>query len=116
MNRTRTFAILAFLLVFFDLAKFWFIGGPNIINWHSFVHPAWVFFGFGSLLIANIIQRVFFTKILFWVFFTIFCAALLNQYLNFSEILTYNCMLFNAIFVAIYFTAKSEINYRPFAQ
>lgn len=109
-RKILTFSLLGFLLVFFDLAKFYSVGGPNIINWHSFVHPAWVFFGFGSLLAAARIQKDFLARSFFWIFFTVFCAALLNQYLNFSEILTYNCMLFNAIFVALYFV-KSEPNH-----
>lgn len=108
MKRVRIFAILAFFLVFFDLVKFYIVGGPNIINWNSLVHPLWVFVGFGSLLAATFIQKAFLTKTFFWIFFSVFCVALLNQYLNFSEILTYNCMLFNALLVAIYFIVKPE--------
>lgn len=110
-RKILTFSLLGFLLVFFDLAKFYGVGGPNIINWHSFVHPAWVFFSFGSLLGATLVQEALLTKTLFWIFFSVFCAALLNQYLNFSEILTYNCMLFNAIFVAIYYIREPETNH-----
>lgn len=106
-RRVLIFALIGFLLILFDWIKFLMIGEPNIVNWHSFVHPAWVFFGFGSLLLAWFFRSKVLWRGFFWLFFAVFIAALLNQYLSFSEILTYNCMLFNAIFVAIYFVGEA---------
>ena len=78
------------------------IGGPNIINWRSFVHPAWVIGALALLGVGVAMWRRRVWQTLFGLYFTVFVVALLNQYLSFTEVLTYNCMLFNLVFVTLY--------------
>jgi len=89
-----------------DLLKFLSVGGPNIINWNSFVHPAWVVTAIVLLVISTYLYslRIWF----FGIYFIVFAVALLNQYLHFSEILTYNCMLFNLVFVSLYLMSYDQ--------
>lgn len=106
-KRLIVFVALFVAAIIFDWLKFLFSGKSNLINWHSFAHPAWVI-GAAVFLIAGIVlwrERVW--QILFWLHFFVFFAAFANQFFLFSETLTYNCMLFNLVFVALYFVLSA---------
>ncbi|QQG46020.1 MAG: hypothetical protein HYY55_03580 [Candidatus Niyogibacteria bacterium] len=91
------------IVIAFDGLKYLAVDGPNIINWQSFAHPAWVIFTLALFAYAatSYSQPVF--KSAFFVHTAVFAAAFLNQYLPFSETLTYNCMLFNLVFLSMYY-------------
>lgn len=91
------------LMIAFDGAKFILVGGPGIINWNSFIHPAWVITAFATISLISYFLRPWMTYSAFFVYLFIFALSLLNQYLQFTPVLTYNCMLFNLVFTSIYF-------------
>lgn len=106
-NKLLAFFGLFSLAVVGDWLKFEILGGPNIINWHSLVHPAWVFSALFFLAVGIAAEKRIIWQSLFGLYLAIFLAALLNQYYFFTALLTYNCMLFNLVFVAIYFFLNS---------
>lgn len=94
-------------MVILDLAKFWAIGGATIVNWYSTIHPLWVFIAIVLLFIGARRDRRTLSNALFGLYLVIFFASYINQYIPFTSVLTYNCMLFNAIFaVAHYLSGK----------
>src|SRR3989344_3947404 len=107
-KKLAIYATLLGAVVLFDWLKFAYVGGPNIINWNSVVHPAWVGFAFLALLISAAFWRswIFYGALL--LYFAVFSASLLNQYLHFSETLTYNCMLWNLVFVTMFYLLLSK--------
>jgi hypothetical protein len=113
-KRLTTFATILSLLVVFDAVKALTLGGPAILNWHSFVHPFWVIVA-AALYFAGVkINAKWFWNVLLTVYSVTFIAALANQYAPFTDILTYNCMLFNLIFVPLYlFLGASDIGQAP---
>lgn len=96
-------------VVFADWVRFTFLDGVEIVNWTSFAHPAWVI-GTLTLLFIGIFwtggNRHWWT-LLFWLHLLVVVAALANQYLAFWDLLTYNCILFNLIFTALYFVVSA---------
>lgn len=92
-----------FAIVILDGLKFIAVGGPNIINWHSFIHPGWVFVTLALFFLGVWRNTRIVWKALFGIYLVVFLFALANQYVPFSSVLTYNCMLFNLIFVSLYF-------------
>jgi len=98
------------IIVTFDGLKYLLAGGPNLINWQSFIHPAWVISAIVILAANAYFWKPALFKLSFIVYFIIVAASLINQYLPFSEILTYNCMLFNLVFASIYFLLPITTN------
>ena len=93
------------VMVILDLVKFLTIGGSTIVNWHSFIHPFWVIGAIAYLFVAASIDRPKLWRSLFGLYLIIFLASYLNQYAGFTAVLTYNCMLFNAIFAVAHYLA-----------
>lgn len=90
-------------MVVFDLGRFLLGGGPNIVNWHSFIHPSWVVLALVLLTVAAVVDRRLLWRALFGIYFLTFFISYLNQYFGVTDILTYNCMLFNAIFATAFY-------------
>jgi len=104
MKRKLFIYVFLFLaVVAVDGVLFLTVEGPNIISWRSIIHPAWVIVAVSLLGIGALVWRRWMWQTLFILYFAMFVAALLNQYLSFTEVLTYNCMLFNLIFVTLYY-------------
>ncbi len=104
-KRLEIFGKLFFLVAAFDLLKSIVLGGATIVNWHSFVHAGWVTVAILMIFAAAKFEARFFRRLLFVMYFLVFLTALLNQYLFFSDILNYNCMLFNLVLTAVFFFA-----------
>jgi hypothetical protein len=96
------------LLVVFDAAKFLIVGGATIINWRSFIHPFWVILAAGLYFVGARVNKKWFWNALLALYSTIFILALVNQYVPFTEVLSYNCMLFNLMFVPLYLFLGSD--------
>ncbi len=101
-KRLNIFFWFLMAIVLGDLAKYSLAGGPNIINWQSFIHPFWVFFSLALYFIGIKARSRRLWNLLFLFYSVVFIAALFNQYIPFTPALTYNCMLFNLIFMAPY--------------
>jgi len=111
-KRLIIFASLFSLAVVVDGIKFLSVGGPNIIDWPSIVHPAWVIIAITLLFVGIFFDRLVVWQTLFGIYFLVMIASLLNQYIPFTTILTYNCMLFNLTFATLYFflsTPRSDL-------
>lgn len=108
-KRILVFGSVFVLAVFADWLKFMAVGESNIVNWYSFVHPAWVITTL-ALLFVGAFWFTHTTKYWFALFllhFLVVAGAFINQYFPFWETLTYNCMLFNLIFTAAYFMVSA---------
>lgn len=91
----------------FDLVKYLVAGKPTLVNWDpvwpTLVHPIWVL-----TAVAFMFASVFYPKVqktAFFIYLIIFLASLANVYLAFTTILSYWCMIFNLVLVAIFFLA-----------
>lgn len=102
-NRPFIIAEVVLVMVILDLAKFWFMGGATIVNWYSAIHPFWVFLAIVLLFAASGKKRRSLSNALFGLYLIVFLASYINQYMDFTPVLTYNCMLFNAVFAVAHF-------------
>lgn len=102
-SRQIVFGGMLALLIVFDFIKYQLAGFPAIINWQSFWHPGWVIVALILFWTTILLNKKWLWRFSFLVYFLVFLAALLNQYIYFWEVLTYNCMLFNLVFTAVYF-------------
>lgn len=106
-KRPIVIAEVVLIMVIFDLVKFLTVGGATIVNWYSTIHPFWVFLAIVLLFMAARRKNSTFSNAMFGLYLVIFLASYINQYIPFTPVLTYNCMLFNAIFaVAHYLSGK----------
>lgn len=101
-KRLRIFTTVLFLLLVFDAIKFLTYGGVTIINWNSFIHPFWVITAAVLYFIGSLVNEKWVWNVLLVVYSVVFITALVNQYVPFTDILTYNCMLFNLFFIPLY--------------
>lgn len=101
-KRLKIFVTVLSLVVLFDAVKFLTIGGATIINWHSFVHPFWVLLAATLYFSGALINKKWFWNALLAVYSIVFLAAIVNQYVPFTDVITANCTLFNLIFVPLY--------------
>jgi hypothetical protein len=109
-KRLKIFVAVLSLLVVFDAAKFLTVGGATIINWHSFVHPFWVILAAILYFAGTVINAKWFWNTLLALYAAVFIAALINQYIPFTDVITANCTLFNLIFIPLYlFLGASDI-------
>lgn len=109
-KRLKIFVTILALLVVLDAIKFLTIGGATIINWHSFIHPFWVIVAALLYFAGDVIKAKWFWNVLLGIYSIVFIAALVNQYIPFTDSITYNCMLFNLVFVPLYlFLGSSDI-------
>lgn len=109
-QRLKIFVAILSLLVIFDAVKFLTVGGATIINWHSFVHPFWVILAAALYFTGTIIDAKWFWNALLALYSIVFIAALVNQYIPFTAVVTANCTLFNLIFIPLYlFLGASDI-------
>jgi hypothetical protein len=97
-------------MVALDLMKFLTVGGVTIVNWHSFIHPFWVALAVILLFIGAKRNEHGLSSALFWLYAIIFFASYVNQYFIFTSVLTYNCMLFNAIFAVAHYLSSGQRN------
>ena len=102
-NRPIVIAEAILIIITLDLVKFLTIGGVTIVNWYSSMHPFWVFLAIVLLFIGATRRNHGLSSALFWFYTIVFVAAYVNQYSPFTPILTYNCMLFNAIFAVVHY-------------
>ncbi len=86
-----------------DLARHLTIGGTGIINWLSFAHPAWVITSTALFAVGAWLRSARFWDSVFLAHFVLVLGSMVNQFIPFWDVLTYNCMLFNAIFATVYF-------------
>lgn len=100
------FAALFGASVVLDALKFVAFGKPTLINWESFVHPAWVVLAGIALFLAAYSNRV--RQAALYIYLVIFAASYLNVYLGFTEVLTYWCMIFNLVLTAVFFFTQSK--------
>lgn len=107
-KRLKIFVTILLLLVVFDAAKFLTFGGTTIINWYSFIHPFWVFIAVVLYFTGTKINAKWFWNVLLCVYSVVSVAALINQYISFTNVLTYNCMLFNLVFIPLYIFLGSK--------
>ena len=109
-KRLHIFATILSLLVVFDAIKFFTVGGATIVNWHSFVHPFWVILAAVLYVVGAMINAKWFWNSLLALYSMIFIAAVVNQYIPFTNAITANCTLFNLIFIPLYlFLGSSDI-------
>lgn len=102
-SRQFIVAEVVLVMVIIDLIKFFAIGGATIVNWYSTIHPFWVFLAIVLLFMAAGRKSNTFSNALFGLYLVIFFASYINQYIPFTPVLTYNCMLFNAIFAVAHY-------------
>lgn len=95
------FASVFAMAILADAIKFLALGKPTVVNWETFVHPAWVITAGIILFLAAYFPRI--GRVAFWVYFAVFLASYLNIYLSFTETLTYFCMIFNLVIVSVFF-------------
>lgn len=108
-TRLFIFGILFAAALAFDFLKYQFIGGDTIANWWEWAHTVWVVFAPVSIFLAVFIPSL---RNVFLILYTaVFAAALFNIYYPFSDILTYNCMLFNLVLATAYFFARKQYPY-----
>lgn len=107
-RRLIIFGIIFLAAVLADGVKFILIGGPNIVNWNSFIHPAWVFATLVLFFAGALVAKPNFWQLLFWIQLLVVVAALANQYMPYWDVLTYHCMLFNLVFTAMYFLLGTQ--------
>lgn len=98
------------VMVILDLVKFLTVGGVTIVNWHSSIHPSWVVLAIILLFIGAKRNDHGLSSALFWLYAIIFFASYVNQYFAFTSVLTYNCMLFNAIFAVAHYLMAGHRN------
>lgn len=105
-KRLLIFALIFAAAISVDAIKFLAVGKPTVVNWESFVHPAWVITASIVLFLAVYFPST--GRVAFWVYFIIFFAAYINVYLSFSETLTYFCMIFNLVLTSVYFFSNQK--------
>ena len=103
-TRVCVFAVLFAAFVVLDGIKFLIAGKPTIVDWETFVHPAWVIVAGITLLVAAFYPSA--QRAAFWVYLLVFIASYVNVYLAFTEVLTYFCMIFNLVLTAVFFFAQ----------
>ena len=107
-NRLLIFASIFALAIIIDAIKFLIDGKPTVVNWETFVHPAWVITASIVLFLSVFFPLV--KRAAFWVYFAIFLASYLNIYLSFTETLTYFCMIFNLVLTSVFFFSLTREN------
>ena len=100
------FATVFVTLIVLDGAKFLIAGKPTVVNWESFVHPAWVILAVIVLLASAFYKPL--QRLAFWAYLLVFAASYLNIYLAFTEVLTYFCMIFNLVLTTVFFFADRK--------
>lgn len=91
-----------------DLVIFLFTGEVAVVNWAHPVHYGWVLSALGIFWAVTIADKKTFSRLALLVYLTIFLLSFLNQYVNFSSILTSYCMLFNAVLASAYLFAEGD--------
>jgi hypothetical protein len=101
-KRLKIFIAILLLLVVVDAAKFLIFGGTTLINWHSFVHPAWVITAIALYFIGIVINAKWFWNVLLALYSVVVLLAIMNQYVPFTGVITANCVVFNLFFIPLY--------------
>lgn len=103
-TRLLIFGILFTVVLAFDFAKYYFLGGSTIANWWEWGHTLWVLGAGISFILSVFIPTL---RTVFLILYTsVFAITLGDVYYSFSELLTYNCMLFNLSLATAYFFAR----------
>jgi hypothetical protein len=89
-------------VVVIDLIVFLLTREVVVVNWAHPVHYGWVLSALIIFWAVTIINKKYFSRAALLIYLTIFTLSFLNQYLNFSFILTSYCMLFNAVLASAY--------------
>jgi len=106
-NKKLLFFTLIFALaVFVDLLKFFLNGKPTVVNWESFIHPFWVITAIVTLTFSSFFTKAH--KVTFWLYFGVFAFAYVNIYFQFTEKITYFCMIFNLVLVSVLLFSKNK--------
>lgn len=105
MQRLLNYGLIIAVIVILDLLKFLVFGSPTLVNWQSPAHYLWVSATLMFFLGWSLLGWLRLGRALFWLHAAVAIAALINHYLPFADVLTYNCMLFNFAFASVYFAA-----------
>ena len=92
-------------VVAIDLIVFLFTREVVVVNWADPVHYGWVLSALGLFWLAITTRKKILTSALFYVYLAIFILAFLNQYADFTPVLTSYCMLVNAVLASAYLFA-----------
>lgn len=103
--RVKIYALAFAAVAMIDAAGFLLRGREDIIDWPS-IHGIWVGLSVVSMLLFAFAQKAWIALAAGAVHFAVFALSFLNQFVPFSAVFSYNCMLFNfALFTAYYFSA-----------
>jgi hypothetical protein len=89
-------------VVVIDFIVFLFTREVVVVNWAEPVHYGWVLSALAIFWVVTTFDNRYLSRAAFLTYLTIFLLSFLNQYVNFSSILTSYCMLFNAVLASAY--------------
>lgn len=96
------YGIIFALVVALDFASFFYTRSIAVVNWADPIHYGWVLSALVLFWAAAIFNKKILFRTLFLVYIATFLAAFLNQYMNFTPVLTSYCMLVNALIASAY--------------